>query len=294
MGYQLWVSPTTGYRRKGTKFIALRKIFIENITARNIYEPLLCCPIESNAHDAKEALRVRDFDVAGVKETVDGGVIGYVQAADLGDGNVRKFVREISTNLLISDSTPLSDLFSVLSERDFSFVISGKHISGVITKADINKPPVRIYLFGMISLFEMHLSVWVTHYYPGNSWVDTVPKKRIQEASEIYELRKGNNQDLSLLECIQLCDKRDLLAKSEQFRADFGFSRVGFDSFLKDVEKIRNELAHSQYSIIANMDWARFVQTISSAEAFLISSDEKVESIAAEGNEFQDLLIPSV
>lgn len=294
MGYQLWVSPITGYRRKGTKFLSLRKIFIDNITAMNIYEPLLCCPVESNAHDAKEALRVRDFDVAGVKATEGGEVIGYVQALDLGDGNIRKYVREISSNLLISDSTPISELFSVLSETAFSFVISGKHISGIVTKADINKPPVRIYLFGMISLLEMHLSAWINHYYPGNSWINRVPKKRMQEATEIYELRKGNNQDLSFLECIQLCDKRDLLAKSQQFRGDFGFSRVGFDSFVKDVEKIRNELAHSQYTIIANIKWDRLVKTISRAEAFLISSDEKVESIAAEGDEFQDLLIPSV
>jgi len=294
MGYQLWVSPVTGYRRKGTKFLALRKIFIDNITARNIYEPLLCCPIESYAYDAREALRVRDFDVAGVKKTEDGEVIGYVKAEDLGDGDIGKFVREISSNLLISDSTPIAEIFSVFSETDFSFVISGKHISGIITKADINKPPVRIYLFGMISLFEMHLSAWINHYYPENRWFETVPENRMQEARKIYELRKGNNQELSLLECLQLCDKRDLLAKSQQFMADFVFSREDFDSFVKDVEKIRNELAHSQYSIITNIEWARLIQTISRAEAFLISSDEKVESIAAEGNEFQDLLISSI
>jgi len=294
MGYQLWVSPVTGYRRKGTRFSTLRKIFIDNITAMSIYEPLLCCPANSHAYDAREALRVRDFDIAGVKETEDGEVIGYVQAVDLGDGDLGKYVRTISSNLLISDSTPIAEIFSVLSERDFAFVISGKHISGIITKADINKPPVRIYLFGMISLFEMHLSAWLNHYYPENSWVAEVPEQRMQEASKIYELRKGNNQDLSLLECLQICDKRDLLAKSQKFREDFEFSRGNFDSFVKGVEKIRNELAHSQYSIIANIEWPLLIEIISRAEAFLLSSDDKVESIASEGNEFQDLLISSV
>lgn len=294
MGYQLWVSPITGYRRKGTRFSALRKIFIDNITARNIYEPLLCCPVESNAYDAREALSVRDFDVAGVKETEDGAVVGYVQAVDLGDQTVREYVKEISPNHLISDSTPIAEIFSVLSEMDFAFVLSGKHISGIITKADINKPPVRIYIFGIISLLEMHLNAWINHYYPENSWVNDVPEKRMQEASEIFELRKGKNQELSLLECLQLCDKRDLLAKSTHFREDFDFSRGNFDSFVKSVEKIRNELAHSQYSIISNVEWHRLVEIISRAEIFLISSDDKVENIAAEGNEFQDLLISSI
>ncbi|WP_092221236.1 hypothetical protein [Desulforhopalus singaporensis] len=291
MGYQLWVSPVTGYRRKGTRFSALRKIFIDNITARNIYEPLLCCPVHSHAHDAREALRIRDFDVAGVKETEGGEVVGYVQAVDLGDEDLGKYVKKITSDLLISDSTPIAEIFSVLTEINFAFVISGKHISGIITKADINKPPVRIYLFGITSLFEMHLNAWVKHYYSDDSWVSEVPGQRMQEASKIYELRQGNNQDLSLIECLQLCDKRDLLAKSQQFRKDFDFSRRSFDSFVKDLEKIRNELAHSQYSIIANIEWPRLIEIISSAEAFLINSDIKVDNIAAEGKDFQDLLI---
>jgi hypothetical protein len=72
MGYQFWVSPITGYRRKGTKFKALKKIFIDNVTAKTIYEPLLCCPAVSRAEHAKDALRIREFDVAGVKEKEEG------------------------------------------------------------------------------------------------------------------------------------------------------------------------------------------------------------------------------
>lgn len=294
MGNQLWVSPVTGYRRKGTRFSALRRIFIDNITARSIYEPLLCCPVTSRAEAARQALEVRDFDVAGVKENEGGEVVGYVLFEELGEGDLRKYVRKISTDLLISDSTPIAEIFSVLSEINFAFVIAGKHISGIITKADINKPPVRIYLFGMTSLFEMHLSAWVNHYYVNDSWVQEVSENRMQDAAKIHELRKGNNQELSLLECLQLCDKRDLLAKSKQFREDFDFSRASFDSFVKNVEKVRNELAHSQYSIIANIEWISLIEIISRTEKFLISSDDKIENIATEGNEFQDLLMASV
>lgn len=294
MGYQLWVSPVTGYRRKGTRFSALRKLFVDNITAKSIYEPLLCCPVASRAVDAREALKVRDFDIAGAKETEAGEVVGYVLTDELGEGNLGGYIRQINTDILISDSTPIAEIFSVLSKINFAFVISGKHISGIITKADINKPPVRIYLFGMISLFEMHLSAWISYYYSDDGWIKILPKKRIQDALKIYELRKGKNQELSLLECLQLCDKRDLLAKSNQFTEEFDFPRKDFYSFVKNVEKIRNELAHSQYSIIANIGWANLIEIISRTEAFLISSDDKFESVAAEGNEFQDLLVSSV
>lgn len=294
MGYQLWVSPVTGYRRKGTRFSSLKKIFIDNVTAKSIYEPLLCCPANSMAVNAKGALKIREFDVAGVKETEGGEVIGYLVTDELEDGEVRKYVKVISPELLISDSTPIADIFMALTLRDFAFVLYGKQIIGIITKADINKPPVRIYLFGMISLFEMHLNSWINHYFPDNNWEPEIPDNRIRDARDIYEKRKGNNQDLSLLECLQFCDKRDLLAKSNCFLKEFDMSKTKFDTFVKLVEKIRNELAHSQKSIISNIEWSVFVDTLSHLEDFLISSDSKVEHIATEGKDFKDLLVASV
>ena len=294
MSYQLWVSPVTGYRRKGTRFSSLKKIFIDNVTAKSIFEPLLCCPADSMAENAKDALRIRKFDVAGVKETEGGEVIGYVVTDELANGEVRKYVKVIGPELLISDSTPIADIFTALTLRDFAFVLYGKHIVGIITRADINKPPVRIYLFGMISLFEMHLNSWINHYFPDNKWEPEIPANRIQGARDIYEKRKGNNQDLSLLECLQFCDKRDLLKKSNCFIKEFDMSEKEFDTFVKQVEKIRNELAHSQNSIISNVEWSVFVETVSHLEDFLISSDSRVEHIATEGNDFKDLLVASV
>ena len=294
MGYELWISPVTGYRRKGTRFSSLKKIFIDNVTARSIFEPLLCCPADSIADHAKDALKIRGFDVAGVKETEGGEVLGYVITDELANGKLRKYIKKIDPELLISDSTPIADIFAALMNRDFAFVLYGKHIIGIITKADINKPPVRIYLFGMISLFEMHLNSWINHFYPDNTWEHEISDNRVKTARDIYEKRKGNNQDLSLLECLQFCDKRDLLKKSDDFIKEFDISNKRFDTFVKRVEKMRNELAHSQNSIVSNIEWSVFVETVSYLEDFLINSDIKVEHIATEGNDFKDLLIVNV
>jgi len=291
MGYELWISPVTGYRRKGTRFSSLKKIFIDNVTARSIFELLLCCPADSIAEHAKDALKIRGFDVAGVKETEGGEVLGYVVTDELANGELRKYIKKIDPELLISDSTPVADIFTALMSRDFAFILYGKHIIGIITKADINKPPVRIYLFGMISLFEMHLNWWINHFYPNNSWQSAILDSRIKNARDIYKKRKGDNQDLSLLECLQFCDKRDLLKKSDDFIKKFDISKKRFDTLVKQVEKIRNELAHSQNSIISNIEWSVFVETISQLENFLIGSDANVEQITTKGNDFRDQLI---
>jgi len=294
MGHQLWVSPVTGCRRKGTRFSALREIFVENITARSIYEPLLCCPADARAEEVGRALTLRGFDVAGVRDSASNEVIGYILTDELGDGRIQEYVQPVTTDLLVSDSTAIAEIFSVLTNREFAFVLSGQQIAGIITKADINKPPVRIYLFGMTSLFEMHLNAWVHHFYSQERWLEKVPEQRMEAATRIYDVKKEKNQELSMLECLQLCDKRDLLAKSDTFRAEFAVSKKGFDSFVKGVERVRNELAHSQYSIVANIAWSDLIKVVEQTELFLINSDDTIERLAAEGNEFQDVLTPGV
>ncbi len=291
MSYQLWASPTTGYRRKGTRFQSIKQLFIENITAKCIYEPLMSCPVNSDTGQAKEALCIRGFDIAGIKETADGPIIGYVEAKEIGNESFDKYIKEIELDLVISESTPIADLINEFENKDFLFVLVGSKITGILTKADINKPPVRIYVFGTISLFEMHLNSWITHHFPEDSWQNEISKARIANAKEIFDKRQGNNLELSLLECIQFCDKRDILLKSDDFLSVFTFSNKAFKKLLKNAEKIRNELAHSQNSIIANIEWVEFVKTLSEIELFLVNSDIKIEKIATAGDEFQDILI---
>jgi hypothetical protein len=78
MGYQLWTSPVTGYRRTGTRLRELRHLFENGITAQAILEPLQSCPPDANAIEIAQLLHARDFDVVGVKEESGGEVFGFV------------------------------------------------------------------------------------------------------------------------------------------------------------------------------------------------------------------------
>ena len=66
MGYELWTSPITGYRRRGTRLAELRALLASGITAHAILEPLRWCPADAPSADIQSALRQKGFDVAGV------------------------------------------------------------------------------------------------------------------------------------------------------------------------------------------------------------------------------------
>lgn len=274
MGLQLWYSKNTGIRRKGTTFSELQDIFIDNITTKFIYEPLICCGIHDSADEVKNFMKERDFDILGVAENEN--PIGYIRRKDLEYDSVEKYIISFNTSNLISDSTSIAELIDLLSHQGFIFVLAKNKVAGIVAKADINKPIVRIYLFGIISLFELHLNYWIIKYYEIEGWKNLIAEKRLEIAQYIFKERQGENLDLTLLECLQLCDKREILKQSDEFRKIFNFSKTKFKDLLEDVEKVRNEIAHSQSSIISNLSWESFISTIENVKNFLNQSEKEI------------------
>ena len=64
------IAPYAGNRRKGTSYEELKNLFVNNITTKHIYEPLMSCRLNDDASEVKRELNKMDFDAAGV---VDGG-----------------------------------------------------------------------------------------------------------------------------------------------------------------------------------------------------------------------------
>ena len=50
--------PCNRISKKRYRVSALKKIFIDNVTAKSIYEPLLCCPAASRAEHPKRCFRI--------------------------------------------------------------------------------------------------------------------------------------------------------------------------------------------------------------------------------------------
>lgn len=280
MGYQLWVSPHTGERRNGTGFIDFKKIFTDSVTAKTIYEKLHCCNINDNALHLREELEKRDFDSAGVIDE-NKRVIGYVLTKDLRDEPIHNFLKEINTVPIISDSSPLSEMINVFERSEFVYVNFIDQVVGIISKADLNKPPVRVYLFGVISLFELHLSFWINHFFRDDDWRKYISVNRIADANTIFMKRKekGLNQNINLIECLQLCDKKKILCNSDDFLGLIDLSKNQLKDLIEHAESVRNDLAHSQSSIIDTIDFNNMSKMIIICERFLIKSDELVMDI---------------
>jgi hypothetical protein len=284
MSEELWTSPLTGYRRRGTRVREMRALFGATVTAEALLEPLQACRADAHAQTSKAELCTRAFDVAGVREHRDGPLLGIVARDDLEEGHTRTYVKEITTRDVVSEATPLGELFVALADREYVLVMVQRSVAGIITRADLNKPPVRVYLFGLVSLIEMHLAYWVRTLYPDDAWRAHLSESRIQKAEALLAERAARNEATPLLACLQFCDKREILIKHEPWRLDCDLgSKARAKEWLEDVESLRNTLAHSQPSLAGRSGWSPVITLVQSIEGMLERSDSLLEQRAVDG-----------
>ena len=244
--------PRTAYEQQGSL-----KHFTQVFKAADIAEPFASFDAETRVEMAQEVMRSKGWIVAGVRE--GGQVSGYLQLQDLDTGVCREYRREFSRGQILHADASLSDVIQVLTRYESCFVALLGGVNGIILRSFIQKPIVRMWLFGMITIIEMNLTQNIRELYPDEGWRPQMNEKRLQIALALQQERTRRGQECGLLECLQLSDKAQILINDEQALKKFGFdTRRSAKKVMKDLESLRNNLAHSQ-DIVAH-DWPQIAR----------------------------------
>ncbi|NCC51698.1 MAG: hypothetical protein EOM20_10835, partial [Spartobacteria bacterium] len=84
----------------------------------------------------------------------------------------------------------------------FCFVSIDGSVIGVIRRDDIEKPVVRMWLFGIIILIEIFMVQVIRNRWPGGSWTSEVSKGRMEKARELQAERKRRGLEADLVDCM--------------------------------------------------------------------------------------------
>ncbi|WP_157967895.1 hypothetical protein [Paraliobacillus sp. X-1268] len=151
---------------------------------------------------------------------------------------------------LISDSTSLTEVLNIIQKKDCVFVLEKDRVTKLVTVADLHKQPIRMLAFSLISILEMSLIELIKGEYQNDDWKDLLSELRVNLANKLFKDRRNKNEALSLIDSIQICDKGTIIEKSDYLRDKLGFSsKQVCKIFFKKVEKLRNNIAHSQEQI---------------------------------------------
>ena len=236
------------------------RMFRETFTAGDIFEPLLSFDADRPASAIARVMASRLPGIAGIR--VDGIVQGYVQlsdASDAGDASVGLRMQRISADQVVDTDTPLTDVVGILTRHDQCFVSTFGSVIGVIERSAINKPVVRMWLFGVITLYEMGLVPLIERSFPDDSWHDALAPARLDKARELRSERERRGRPCRLIDCLQFSDKAQIMLDHPPTMQKLGLAskKVG-KRLIRELESLRNHLVHSQD--LVSHDWPQIIR----------------------------------
>ncbi len=233
------------------------RLFIDAFTAEAVAEPLTSFDAERRALAVAEQFAERPRTVIGVRR--DGRVAGYALVADLVQGTCGSHLRMFHPGQLISSSAPFADVIQVLTRHKQAFVEVFGQVGGIITRRDMQKPVVRMWLFGIITLTEMRLTQLIRERFPESTWSGLMTTSRLTKAQTLKAERERLGQPVELIDCLQLGDKARIVMSEPSLLELFDFeSRNAAKQVVKELESLRNHLAHAQD--IVSHHWAQIAR----------------------------------
>jgi len=245
----------------------LQAIVERSLVARDLAEPLASFDVEQTTDKVASFMDREVYDVVGIRE--DGLIIGYLRRSELREGKIANYLRLFEDNLVMEETRGIADVLRRFDREESSPVFvtgASSHVWGIITRGDLQKAPVRMYLFALITLLEMQLLNLIRHQHSADeSWKQQLSADRLKKAIEMYEHKCKRNIAIDVLDCLQWCDKRDIVVASDSLWSSLGWESPNkAKSELNELQGLRDDLAHAQDILVEH--WPRLVKLADSAQ----------------------------
>lgn len=216
-----------------------------------------CVDPQQTVSRAEEILREHKFTGAPLEEKE---IHRYVRLDTLVKNlgfhkRCNQVAEEIGPTERITANTTIEDVIEILALGEGSaplFVTSNRSIVGLVTAADLDKIPVKVYFFTLISALEsLLLDIIGKNYRKYKSLLDN--PKRVEDRCRRCAGEKIGLEEYNYLmtpEILQIVSKSEIREKM----------RITDDSELEELEKFRNNVAHGNYIIVKDSDVKKLKQ----------------------------------
>ncbi len=235
-------------------------LFLNGFSARDLAEPLMSFDDTTSPNVILTVMQDQQLEIVGVRRS--GAIAGWLYRDDLTNSNSPLVVRLFDPATVIADTASLSEVVQGLmmtipadasSEQQQDrvgpclFVRACGQVSGLVCRRDLEKPAMRMWLFGLVTIMELRITRLISQHCPEGAWQQYLSDGRLQKAAELQAQRRRRGQFPSLLDCLQFGDKAQIVARDDSLRQLTRFtSRRAVDEFASGLQDLRNNLAHSQ------------------------------------------------
>jgi hypothetical protein len=166
---------------------------------------------------------------------------------------------QITLDDVIAGETPLSKAVEILQDKGFCLVLVQDSLRKILTRSDLNKLPVRVYLVALLAHLEGLLADMIDAVFPNNSWIELLKehphKARIKG---LFEKKKAEEFDARLIDCTTLSDKSTIIQNSAEFLEKIAPpSRNQLRQQVRRISVLRDRLAHGLTPLTEDSDTFR-------------------------------------
>jgi hypothetical protein len=146
----------------------LSRTFSRSLSAVDLAEPLASLDDNQPVARAVELMCRRNVSVLGVRRA--GLVAGWVTSGDLASGTLGEHAREFRREEVLDESASLDVVLGALATAEQVFIEWRGEVAAAITRGELQKPPLRMWLFGAITVLDANLTWAVGELFPDDSW----------------------------------------------------------------------------------------------------------------------------
>jgi PAS domain S-box-containing protein len=248
--------PAPRFKPIAVSIEALR-VFEHSSTAQDIAEPLISFDFKCAANELLDGMTVASVKVAGLQR--DGILWGFAEVSELRDGSPEVIRRRFRSSQVVVAGSSIIDVIDVLTKHDWCFVSQFGTVVGAISRNELHKPAVRMWLFGIITMAEIEFTERIRRKWPGGSWSKLLSPQRIEKTKQMFAERQRSGRECQLLDCLQLGDKLEIMVADPLELAALGIPSINAGRRIsRQIEHLRNHLAHALDFV--EEDWPQIVR----------------------------------
>lgn len=180
---------------------------------------------------------------------------------------------EIALDELVAADSHVTDALEILTRRSWVFTFDRSSVVGIMTRGDLQHPLSRMFLFGVLTRLELHVTSWLRGYWQDDEWLerDDIRGDLKRRARSEWESRSATNEEpLRVVDCLSLPDKLHLLTLEGPWRQDLpglvaarGLQPDGKGGFPDALRRLRNNVAHA-HDLTSGIEdrWATILQVV--------------------------------
>lgn len=225
---------------------ALHRALKSTFTAKDLADLLFRIDENESVEKAREFLNKLGCRILGVSSL--GKCIGWLIEDELDKGTIcRDIMHSFDEKPILHETASFKQVILALSKDVPVFVNVMGETAAAITPCDLQDAPMRMWLFGLVTLIESLMDRAIAKSFPHDGWKTLISESRLTRAQELMEERLRRHDSVELSECLQLGDKATIMLKHKPSQEALGFkSRRQYQEFFSQLEMLRNCLAHSQ------------------------------------------------